>query len=238
MRWIVCLAAASCALFAQERPAFEAASIHASALADDQTYFEINSSGRLTVRAMDVWDLIGRAFGTRDNEMAGGPAWIKSDGFDIQATPAAGATVERSRAVQMLQTLLEERFHLRWHPEMREMPVYALRVTPGGPKLGPAKEGQSARMEPGSLRAPSMTLGTLCNILEHETRRLVVDQTGLNGPYAIELQWARDVAGGAPDISRPSIFTAVRDQLGLRLESDKAPVKVMVIDDVQRPGQN
>lgn len=215
---------------------FDAASIHVSSLGDDQTYFEINDSGRLIVRAMDVWDLITRAFEMRDSVMAGGPAWIKSDGFDIQAT--SSNSMGRPRALRMLQTLLEDRFHLRWHQEMRQMPVYALRVAPGGPKLGPAKEGQPVRMQPGSFQAPSMTLGTLCNILEHETRRLVVDQTGLSGSYAIQLQWARDISGGTPDTSRASIFTAVKDQLGLQLESEKLPMKVMVIDDVQRPSEN
>jgi uncharacterized protein (TIGR03435 family) len=123
---------------------------------------------------------------------------------------------------------------------MHEMTVYALRVAPGGPKLAPAKEGQPGRMQMGNLSAPRLTLESLCQTLEHETRRLVVDQTGLKGSYAIELQWARDVAGGTlePDTSRPSLFTAVREQLGLRLESAKLPVKVFVIDEVQRPGEN
>ncbi|HVV44077.1 MAG TPA: TIGR03435 family protein [Bryobacteraceae bacterium] len=237
MRWSVCLAAV-CALWGQDRPAFEAASIRASSPGGDQTWFEINSSGRLIVRAMDVWDMIARAFGTRDSLMMGGPAWIKSDGFNIQATPPGNGTVDRFRALRMLQTLLEDRFHLRWHQEMRDTVVYALRVAPGGPKLATAREGHGAGLQPGSLSAPGMTLGTLCNILEHETRRLVIDRTGLNGSYAIELQWARDAAGGAADTSRPSIFTAMRDQLGLRLEPEKTPLKVMAIDDVRRPSAN
>ena len=80
-----------------------------------------------------------------------------------------------------------------------------------------------------------MTMGTLCNILEHETRRLVVDQTGLTGSYAIELRWSRDTG---IDNSLASLFTAVREQLGLRLESEKLPMKVLVIDDAQRPSAN
>jgi uncharacterized protein (TIGR03435 family) len=85
-----------------------------------------------------------------------------------------------------------------------------------------------------------MTMESLCQILEHETRRPVIDQTELKDSYAIKLQWARDAAKGIsePDISRPSLFTAVREQLGLRLESARLPVKVFVIDEVQRPGEN
>jgi uncharacterized protein (TIGR03435 family) len=234
MRRIVWLAVALAPFVteAQENPGFEAASIRASSLPDNQTYFEINDSGRLIVRAMDVWDLVARAFGMRDSLMSDGPSWIKSDGFDIQATPRA--PVARERALEMLKTLLEDRFHLRWHQEMREMTVYALRVVPGGPKLAPAKEGQPA-VQPGNIHVPSMTMGTLCNILEHETRRLVVDQTGLTGSYAIELRWSRDTG---IDTSLASLFTAMREQLGLRLESEKLPMKVLVIDDAQRPSAN
>src|SRR5215831_19446898 len=230
------------ALSAQERPAFEAASIHANTSSDiGQSFFDLSGAGRLIARNMDVWDLVRLAFGLRDSQVAGGPAWIKSEGFDIQATASAtGTVVARPHALQMLQTLLEDRFHLRWHNEMREMVVYALRIAAGGPKLAPAKEGRSGKMQMGDLSVPSMTMESLCQILEHETRRLVIDQTQLKGSYAITLQWARDAANGTsePDISRPSLFTAVQEQLGLRLESVRLPVKVFVIDEVQRPGEN
>ena len=85
-----------------------------------------------------------------------------------------------------------------------------------------------------------MTIESLRQILEHETRRLVIDQTQLKDSYAIKLQWARDAAKGTsePDTSRPSLFTAVQEQLGLRLESARLGVKVFVIDEVQRPGEN
>jgi uncharacterized protein (TIGR03435 family) len=190
---------------------------------------------------MDVWDLIRLAFGLRDSQMVGGPTWLKSEGYDIQATaPSTGAVLVRAHSLQMLQTLLENRFHLRWHNEMREMAVYALRVVAGGPRISAAKEGQAARMQLGDLSAPAMTMESLCQILEHETSRLVVDETQLRGPYAIQLQWARDAAKGAaePDTSRPSLFTAVQAQLGLRLEPARMALKVFVIDEVQRPADN
>jgi uncharacterized protein (TIGR03435 family) len=114
------------------------------------------------------------------------------------------------------------------------MSAYALKVDTGGSKLAPAKEGQ-ARMQIGNLHAPSMTLDSLCQILEFDAGRPVVDQTGLTGPYAIDLRWAR---GTDADTTLPSLFTAVREQLGLRLESAKLPVKVFVIDDAQRPSGN
>jgi len=230
MRRIVCLAAAACALCAQDRPAFEAASIHASAAGDGRFGFHLTDGGRLTVESMTVWNLLREAYGWRDNQIVGGPAWIKSEGFNIDAVPKA--PVARDRAMEMLKTLIEDRFHVRWHPDTREMSAYALKVDAGGPKLGAAHDGQ-ASMRMGNLKAPSMTLDSLCKILEFDAGRPVVDQTGLAGAYAIELHYARDAA--VTDTSLPSLFTAVREQLGLRLESAKLPIKVFVIDDAQRP---
>lgn len=233
MRRIVWLTAVACVLCAQERPAFEAASIHASPPGDGRFGFHLTDGGRLTVQNMTMWNLLRQTYGWRDNQIIGGPAWIRSDGFDIQAEP--GAPVGRDRAIEMLKTLLEDRFHVRWHPDTREMSAYALKVDAGGSKLAPAHDGPS-RMQMGNLSAPSLTLDSLCQILEFDTSRPVVNQTGLTGPYAIELHYARDTA--AADTSLPSVFTAVREQLGLRLESAKLPVKMFVIDDAQRPSEN
>jgi uncharacterized protein (TIGR03435 family) len=143
-------------LCAQEKPSFEAASIHPNTSSEiGQSFFDVSGAGRLIARNMDVWDLVRLAFGLRDSQMTGGPAWIKSQGFDIQATPSAtGTIVARPRALQMLQTLLEDRFHLRWHNDSREMAVYALRVAAGGPKLAPAKEGpEECKWEISAYRA-------------------------------------------------------------------------------------
>jgi uncharacterized protein (TIGR03435 family) len=233
MRMILCLAAAVCALCAQDRPAFEAASIHAGAPGDGRFSFNLTNGGRLTVRNMTVWNLLRQAYGWRDNQIIGGPGWIKSDVFDIQAAPSA--PVGRDRAVEMLKTLLEDRFHLRWHPDTREMSAYALKVDAGGSKLAPAHDGPS-RMQMGNLSAASLTLDSLCQILEFDAGRPVVNQTGLAGSYAIDLHYARDAS--VTDTSLPSLFTAVREQLGVRLDSAKLPVKVFVIDDAKRPSEN
>lgn len=232
IRLMFCLAM-TFVVFGQERPAFEAASIHASAAGDGGFGFHLTDGGRLTVQNMTVWNLLRQTYGWRDNQIIGGPAWIKSEGFNIEAAPSA--PVGRDKAVEMLKTLLEDRFHVRWHPDTREMPAYALKVDTGGSKLAPAREGQ-ADMRMGNLKAPSMTLDSLCQILEFDAGRPVVDQTGLAGPYAIELHYARDAA--VTDTSLPSLFTAVREQLGLRLEAAKLPVKVFVIDDALRPSGN
>lgn len=235
---------AVCLLFggmlpAQEKPAFEVASIRAHAPGEGAFSFDISESGRLTTRNMTVWNLIRQAYRKRDSEISGGPGWIKTGGFDVVAQPPQGPPVENARVLVMLQGLLEDRFHLRWHEEVRDTSGYALRVAPGGPKLAPAKDGRS-RMQMGNLSAASMKLEGLCQIFEFDLGRPVVDQTGLPGDYAIDLQWAREKRSSIEeeDSSRPSLFTAVREQLGLRLESEKVPVKVFVIDELQRPSEN
>jgi len=239
LRWFAGYLLFASILWTQEKTAFEVASVRPHSTAEGQFSFDVKDSGRLTTRNMTVWNLMREAYGWRDSQMSGGPAWIKTDGYDVVAQAGQAAPVEHSRVLAMLQVLLEDRFHLRWHEQLREITAFALRLAPGGPKLAPAKDG-SARLQMGNIVAPSMTLESLCQILEFELRKPVVDQTGLRGTYAIELQWARENAAAAqePDTSRPSVFTAVREQLGLRLESGKLPVKTFVIDAVQRPAEN
>jgi len=225
-------------LLAQQKPAFEVAAIRPHSPNEGAFSFNIeDGSGRLTARNMTVRNLSRQAYGWRDSQIAGGPAWINTEGFDIVAQP--GAAAGRPRVLEMLQALLEDRFQFHWHEQIRETAGYALRVAPAGPRLTPAKDGPS-RMQIGNISAPRMTLESLCQIFEFELAKPVVDQTGLSGSFAIELQWARQNPSPAPepDTSLPSLFTAVREQLGLRLEFAKLPVKMFVIDDVQRPSAN
>jgi hypothetical protein len=140
--------------FAQERPAFEVASIEPNLDGSGSFSSDIAPSGRVTFRNVSVWNLIRFAYSLRDLQMSGGPAWPKGRGFDIKAQPAPGATpVPREQTLQMLQTLLEDRFHLKWHSESREGLVYSLTVARGGPKLPPAREGRGRTMF-GDLDAP------------------------------------------------------------------------------------
>ena len=226
-------------LSAQQTPAFEVASIKPHAANEGSFSFEIEDSGRLTVRNMTVWNLARQAYGWRDSQIAGGPSWLRTEGFDIIAQPGLIAPVPRSRVLEMLQSLLKERFQFQWHEEVRATAAYALRVAPGGPKLAPARDGVP-KMQIGNLSAARITMESLCQIFEFELAKPVVDQTGLSGSFAIELQWAREKAslGPEPDLSLPSLFTAVRERLGLRLEPEKLPVKMFVIDEVQRPTSN
>jgi uncharacterized protein (TIGR03435 family) len=189
-----------------------------------------------------VWNLIRQAYKLRDLQISGGPGWIKTDGFDIEARPAS--PVSRDKMNEMLRSLLAERFQLKVHTESRNLPAYALVVSNSGSKLQPATGAggpQNTRL--GQLDVPKMGMEQLSQVLEFDLDRPVIDRTGLAGEFAIHLEWTRErdrtAAGDAPVAqSRPSIFTALQEQLGLKLESIKAPVDVLVIDGVELPSAN
>jgi uncharacterized protein (TIGR03435 family) len=158
----------------------------------------------------------------------------------------------------MLRKLLEERFQLKTHTETKELPTYTLVVGKGGAKLtesqgGGAQQGQRMmRMGRGQIDAQGVTMAGLAQQLGMQLGRNVTDKTGLAGNYDVKLEWTPEPGhgagqfGGPPagealppvDSSGPTIFTALQEQLGLRLESDKGPVEILVIDSVVKPTEN
>jgi len=164
----------------------------------------------------------------------------------------------REQMEQRLQALLADRFQLKIHRETKEESVYALLVSKNGPKLqaSEAKGGGPPRMMMGRglVNGQAVELPMLANVLSNQLGRPVVDRTGLTGHFDIKLQWTPDPGqsltplGGAPppgvqlppppDPNGPSIFTAIQEQLGLRLESQKGPVEMIVIDRVEKPSEN
>jgi uncharacterized protein (TIGR03435 family) len=184
----------------------------------------------------------------RPYEIVGGPGWTESDTFQIEAR-FEGDDVP-ARMVPMLRQVLADRFQLRVHREMRQMAVFALKVSKGGPKLKPsppANDPASAeprmRIFPGRLIASKQTTSSFAGFLTRSLGRRVLDQTMLTGTYDFTLQWTPDELqraplrpdGPAPDPNGPSIFTALQEQLGLELESGRGPVEVLVVDDASRP---
>lgn len=178
--------------------------------------------------------LIRQAYNVNDDQISGGPGWLDRESFEIDAKTSAPASQEQLNA--MLQTLLAERFHLTLHHATKQMPVYALVPAKGGSKLQPA-EGKRSGAGKGSVRGV-MDMATLAQNLTAVLGRMVVDQTGLQGTYKVELQWTPNDQAGASDTSGPSIFTAIQEQLGLRLDSQKGPVPILAIDHAEKPSDN
>jgi uncharacterized protein (TIGR03435 family) len=232
----------SMGLAAQSPSRFEVVSIHpAAAAANAGTSFNLFEGGRLRITNEPAKLLLRLAFQMQDAQIAGGPAWIDTDRYDIEAKSGSPERITREQLVPLMQNLLVERFRLKFHRETRELTVGALSVAKGGPKLKAKAEGEGIGMNtdrgPRSWRAiaTGTSMELLASYLGNRLGRIVVDQTGLTGSYDFTLEWAPD---DAPDSPAPSLVTALREQLGLRLEPQKAPVEILVIDSIARPSGN
>jgi uncharacterized protein (TIGR03435 family) len=226
----------------EKRAEFEVASIKPTATKDGSFTFDFPPGGRFSGRNLAVQNLLRIAYELQDYQISGGQGWISSAGFDIEARAAAGTGELPGKQVrEMVQSLLADRFHLALHRETRPLPIYALIVGKTGPKLQAADSDAASNwsQKMGQLITQKMSMTALASILTFDLKRPVRDETGLRGDFAFTLEWTHGLGesdGGIP--SRPSLFTAVQEQLGLKLESTKGPVEVFVIDHVERPSAN
>jgi uncharacterized protein (TIGR03435 family) len=195
------------------------------------------------------------AYGVPAPRIIGIPPSLSNAAFDVEAKfdpsiyPLAKSVAggRDPMQMQMVQQLLADRFKLTVYSEMRELPIYVLIVAKGGPKLSAAKDaidGPYIMARKGYLEAQGVTTADLVNsltrVLSNELGRIVVDRTNLTGSYDLILNWAPDTGSpnSEPDTSAPSIFTAVQEQLGLKLESVKGPVPVLIVDHAEMPSPN
>ena len=230
---------------------FEVASIKPGDPAARGMRVRIAPGGRYTAENVTAKLLIQQAFNIKEFQISGGPGWIDSERYVIEAK-AEGATGRVDALRPMLQKLLADRFQFVFHRETKEGQVYALVVGKNGPKLkeaAAASPGPQISIRPGAISGQGMGMDMLVNQLAQRLGRNVIDKTGLTGKYDINLEWTPEAAqlrspgegpeaSAPPDQSGPSIFTAVQEQLGLRLESTKGPVEVIVIDRIEKPSEN
>jgi len=201
-------------------------------------------------------DLIVFAYGLHAKQVTGGPAWMETVKFDLSARPEAEGMPNQKQLKTMMQKLLTDRFKLVFHRDKKELPVYAITVAKGGPKLAKS-EGDPNGLPGlffrgrGVLPARNANMGDLAMVMQGAVLdRPVVDQTGLAGRFDFTLTWTPDQfqfpgfpPGGAPPAADnadapPDLFTAMQQQLGLKLETTKAPAEVLVIDRVEKPSEN
>ena len=258
---------------------FEVATIKPSRPGDNMVQLFM-SPGKFTTKGQTLKGIIKFAYDIKsDNQLSGGPSWINSEKYDIEAKEEASVAAklqklpfeEQARQVRlMVQALLADRFNLKVSHQTKDLPVYALVVAKSGPKLiqtevpQPASDGASApkkgfrgirMMGPGQLSATNINIDLLADLLsgQPELGRLVIDQTGLKGNYDWTLKWTPDqtaqMSKGADDAhatadappldsSGPSIFTALEEQLGLKLEAKKGPVETLVIESIEKASEN
>ncbi|QMV19956.1 TIGR03435 family protein [Granulicella sp. 5B5] len=191
-----------------------------------------------------VMDILAVAYGVQTRQIVGEPAWLSKDRYDVSGVPDVPGVPNVTQLRGMYQKLLAERFHMVLHREMREMPVYALTVAKGGPHLkvaGPDETMNAGNSGDGSqrtLRFTNMSMKDLADNLDFYEDRPVIDQTDLPGRYDFTLKWAYDISAESGPGAPPSLFTAIKEQLGLRLDAVKGPAEVVVIDHVERPSEN
>jgi uncharacterized protein (TIGR03435 family) len=277
-------------------PAFEIASIKPSKPGPPKPSpflvgFQIGRGAHFTVHGITPKMLLEEAYSVKDAQISQAPPWFDTDRYDIDAKPEepVGAAIDKlppgdqkDKLMQMVQALLADRFKLAISHESKEMPVYAMVVAKGGPKMKvsdfkppehpeglppmPPKSGDRAMrgrvmLRPGKITSTGVEMRMLADVLSDFTGRPVIDKTNLSGRYEFTLQWTPDTnqmpmagmgapggpgpgrSGGpeaapAPESNGPSLFTAIREQLGLRLESQKAPMDVLVITHSEKPSEN
>ena len=264
-------------------PKFEVVSIKPNRSADARQRFQAAPGGRYTWTAFTLKSLIAvshQRYAFDNREIAGGPSWVDTERFDVQVRAEDAAALNDRDGFPgplfaMIRAMLADRFAVRTHNEVRERPVYALRVARSDKRLGSgltkvdtdcaAAMRELAAPTPGAARPPgappcsfgggpgrllgnTVSLAMVASVLSRQVGRPVVDRTGITDYFNITLEFAPDsdarTANGPPVPQpppagdAPSIFTALQEQLGLKLESTRAPVDVLVIDGASRPTEN
>lgn len=239
-------------------PAFDVVSIKENTSGRDGGGSTPLRNGRWNATNVPLVALIGSAWGAiPSNRIFNAPEWARLTRFDIAAVAPDGATQEQ--VWTMVQTLLRERFKVAVHKEMRDLPIYNLVAARTDARLGPGlrlatidcdaanwrellKDKPSARpcgfsWDTGIYTGGGQHLSTIASLLAAEAGRPVFDKTGLRGVYDFDLKWTPGL-GTDPAGNAISIFTAIQDQLGLKLESATAPLEVLIVDRAERPTPN
>jgi uncharacterized protein (TIGR03435 family) len=223
-----------------QQPAFEVASIKRNVSGDARSGSRTLPGGRVTITNQRLRQVIRSAYGASDIEVLGGPDWLDTERWDIVAV---GGTDDRDAEWRlMLRSLLTDRFKLVAHVEQRERPIYGLVLARNDRMLGPNihpttcidqdvcpnTSANTSGIASGVITGTSRTMGDIGSTLSAYVERRVLDRTGLGARYDFELKWSEDV----------SIFTAVREQLGLMLDAQRAPVDVVIVETVERASED
>jgi uncharacterized protein (TIGR03435 family) len=251
------------------RSEFDVASVKPNGGTSGEAYVQV-VPGRLRMQNIPVRNLIQLAYGVEGYQIYGGPTWIASDRFDIEAKAEGSPSTQKMQGA-MLQALLEDRFKLAVHRETKQMPVYEIRLMNGSGKLQPSTAGNCIPYRPDApppavsqagesrpnycdyphlgrkgqnrtLDGKGISIAEMGKALARvELRRPVIDRSDLTGTFDIHLEWTPDSASG-PANPEPSdglsIFTAMREQLGLRLDSGRDLAETIVVDRIEKPSGN
>jgi len=241
--------------------AFEVATIKPEPPEDFKTgrYMRMESAHRFQAKGYTVEGLIAAAYNLTPRAISGGPAWMKTDRFEIIGATPGDLRPAYDEQMAMVRKLLKDRFNLSFHREEKVFAIYELTVSPGGPKLtastAPPEEpynltstlfpATSGGIDHAMLPAHNATMAQFAALLQRAILdRPVVDSTGVTGRYDFELQWTPDesqfggaLPPGAPDTGKPGLSAAMEQQLGLKMASTRGPIATLVVDHLDRPSE-
>jgi uncharacterized protein (TIGR03435 family) len=228
---------------------FEVASIRPNAGSDLSIPSVPNPPDGIRLANESLESIVRYAYGVQAFRLTGAPRWTYDERFDIQAKASRLITDDERR--QMLRSLLAERFQLKAHFETREQTMYVLTAARADRQTGPGLKPRpdcltspcdsAGTISParGAVRLRATTLGRLAeSALSSILNQVVRDETGIPGAFDVELTWLPDTARAGPGDNRPSFFTAVEEQLGMKLTPRRGPVEVLVVEGVSRPTPN
>lgn len=223
--------------------AFEVASIKPNLTDSHTSSAGTDPGGKFNATNMSLKDLIAYAYGVRDIQITGLPRELDSVRYDIIASANTPKEMSRGEVAPFVQALLADRFGLKVHRETKEGSVYALVLAKSGPKLtahkgtvGATGIGSSSGSGKASIEGSKASIASLADHLAGKLGRPVIDKTGLTGEYDFRLEWASSEQ--AADATLPSLFTAIQEQLGLKLESAKGPIAMIVVDSASKASEN
>jgi uncharacterized protein (TIGR03435 family) len=229
-------------------PDWEVVSVKARDPNDTSNSQSMNMQGRrFVIVNRPVEGMLLFAYGIHKKQLAGAPGWISTERWDVQGVPDVPGHPSLKQTQSLIRKLLEERFGLKVHRETRELAVYAITVAKGGEKMarstgdpnGAPDENESSNGSVVTMRMTNVSMGDFAPDLGYFLGRPAVDQTGLAGRYDFQLKWTSDESKAPADgTAPPGMFTAIQEQLGLKLEPAKAPVDVLVIDKIEEPSAN
>jgi uncharacterized protein (TIGR03435 family) len=241
-------------VFGQDPHAFEVASVKLEPWNGQGSVGIFVRGNTLTAEHVSLNELVAFAYNLRDVQLSGGPGWADrsqaklSDAelYQVIAKAVGDSPPSMDQFRRMLQSLLTDRFQLKVHHQPKDLPVYNLVVNKGGPKLTESTAGTAFTVKTSSIgrygiriETKAMTMAKLVGNLSVYAARPVFDKTGLAGTYDFTLECVvENLAAGVADIGGPSIFTALQEQLGLKLESATAPFDTVVIDHAERLAPN
>lgn len=229
-------------------PRFQVATIKPSG-SDESRTMQIRGN-RFVTTSTSVVDLLKYADGLHEQEITGGPKWLKAQNFDIVGDPETQTRPSSDDFKKMVRNLLADRFHLTAHYETKDLSVFVIIPAKNGPKLNkstrPPDGIPSVGYSPGRLAVANATLADLATFLQRfVTDRPVIDQTGITGKFDLTLRWTPDELqtdgirqGDDKNNSLSDFFTVIQEQLGLKLQEEKRPAQVFVVDHVDMPSEN